>query len=237
MKNFTIKHLSLLLFLFITIGANAQTPKMERNRNLIDEDFIPSIELKNRFKKLKNNKKDITLYLEKEAESTYTIYIYNNSSDSLTISNQDAQVYLIQEAKDKNREWKPIEYWIYSWCGNSYHFTKLEPNGIMKTESKVYQGDFKTTIRFKLLNNNKVYFSNSTLGYVNLSQFKFPEEEISKYPTYKNYKARGGIRLLKKIMFLEPNGMKEFIELEKAFNKKVKQKNKKKSNGVSEIID
>ena len=96
----------------------------------------------------------------------------------------------------------------------------------MKTESKIYNGNFETQIRFKLLNDNKVYYSNSLVGFVNLSQFEIPNS-ITEYRTYKRIENRGSSELLKKIIFLEPNAIREFVKKEEAYLEKMSELRKK----------
>lgn len=176
MRNRILTYIYGVFILLLTFGLNAQTSEMETNENRIDRDFISSYEFKEKIKSQSKTENEINLILEKNNDSLYSIYVFNKTTDSLKISSQDWHLLLIQEAKNQNGEWKPIEYWRYSWCGNSYLTDKLDPNGILKTESKVYSGNFKTQIRFKLLNDNKVYYSNSKTGFVNLTQFEIPND-------------------------------------------------------------
>lgn len=228
LRNSIIKYILGAFILLLTIDISAQTSEMETNKNRIDRDFVSASE----FAKISGQSKtenEINLILEKTNDSLYYIYVLNKTSDSLKISRQDWHLFLIQEAKNKNGDWKPVEYWKYAWCGNSYLSDKLEPNGILKTESKVYNGNFETQIRFKLLNDNKVYYSNSMTGSVYLSQFDIPND-ITEYRTYKRIEIRGGSELLKKVIFLEPNGLREFMEKEEAYLEKMAELRKNNKN-------
>tara|TARA_R110002012_G_scaffold306153_1_gene510666 strand:- start:643 stop:1326 length:684 start_codon:yes stop_codon:yes gene_type:complete len=216
MKNSIPTYILGVFTLLLIFDLNAQTSEMVINENQIDRDFVLSLKLKEKIKEQSKFENEINLILEKNNDSLYSIYVFNKTTDSLKISSQDWHLFLIQEAKNQNGEWKPIEYWRYSWCGNSYLTDKLDPNGILKTESKVYKGSFETQIRFKLLNDNKIYYSNSIAGFVDLTQFQIPND-ITEYQTYKRIETRGSSELLKKIIFLEPNGISEFIEKEEAY--------------------
>ncbi|WP_430908365.1 hypothetical protein [Maribacter sp. 2-571] len=202
---------------------------METNANRIDIDFVSDSEFVARISEKSKTENEINLILEKTNDSLYAIYVHNKTTDSLKISSQNRHLFLIQEAKNQNGEWKPIEYWKYSRCENSYLSDKLEPNGILKTESKVYNGNFDTQIRFKLLNDNNVYYSNSTTGSVNLTQFDIPND-VTEYRTYKRIETLGSAEILKKVMFLEPNGLKEFIEKEDVYLKKMAELRKNNKN-------
>jgi hypothetical protein len=198
-----------VFILFITLKLSAQSNEMVMNNNRIDQNYVSTPELLANFKSQNLIGNKINLVLEKIKDSTYSIYVINKTSDTISISNQDWSLFLIQEAKNKNGEWKPIEYWQYSTCGNSYLSVKLEPNGILKTESLAYYGNFKTEIRFKLLNNDIVYYSNSITGFVNLSQFSIPTSIIEDR-TFERIEKVGGSELMHKVIFLEPNAMNEY---------------------------
>lgn len=113
-----------------------------------------------------------------EGESNKDVYYYKafplfiiNKGDSISfIDLQDASFTIIQEAKDKRCIWQPIEYWTFSWCGNSYGYLTLQPKHFGVTKIPIYKGDFKTELRVKLYSNKKIYYSNSYWGSVNLSQ-------------------------------------------------------------------
>ena len=219
-----------IFFVFLTFNLNAQTSGMERNRNYIPWDVVLSSNVFEKFENQIKTKNQIVLIaqktedtlnsifvfsdIEKNTKSLYSIYIYNNTTDSLIIQRQDRSFYLIQEAKNKNGEWKPIEYWSYASCGNSYLTDKLEPKGIIETLSVDYDGDFATKIRFKLFNYDKVYYSNVLDGRINLMQFEFPSD-FSNNRILSNIIRVGGEELLKKMIFLEPNSSSEFTEKNK----------------------
>ena len=102
----------------------------------------------------------------------YPVFIRNTSKDTIHIDNQDGALFLIQEAKNKMGEWKPIEYWIYSTCGNSYAYTSLGPNDILTLKKVKYKGTFETEMRLKLRTNNKLVYSKPFKGSINTEQFE-----------------------------------------------------------------
>nr|WP_294927422.1 hypothetical protein [uncultured Flavobacterium sp.] len=99
------------------------------------------------------------------------VFIINPASESIRVEVQDWRLMLIQEALDKSGKWRPIEYWEYSGCGNSYGGIALKPNHFILTKIVKYSGNFKTKIRLKFLNDSVVYFSKPFTGSINLSQF------------------------------------------------------------------
>lgn len=114
----------------------------------------------------------------------YRLLIFNKANDTIL-----TRFKYIQEAKDKNGDWKPIEcYYNFGGCGNpESYFYKLIPNNYMGYPVIKYNGDFKTKIRIKLFNAGTIYYSNEFFGYINYSQFdtsSFKEIFKKENPTY-----------------------------------------------------
>lgn len=111
----------------------------------------------------------------------FPVFIYNPSKDTVYLDQQDGRVIMIQEAKDENGVWKPIEFWRYSWCGNSYGAEGLLPNALAVVKVFKYDGDFETEIRLKLKNGDKIIYSDSFKGTINKSQFELPADFKENY--------------------------------------------------------
>lgn len=109
------------------------------------------------------------------------VFIHNRSKDTIYLGQQDGRVIMIQEAKDENGRWKPIEFWRYSWCGNSYVAERLLPNAIAVVKILKYDGDFETEIRLKLKNGNDIIYSDSYKGKINKIQFNLPSDIYDNY--------------------------------------------------------
>ena len=98
----------------------------------------------------------------------YPLLVLNESKDTVF-----ARFKFIQEAKDKNGKWKPIEcYDNFGGCGNpeSYYYKLISKRYVVFPVIKYY-GAFKTKLRVKLFNKGNVYYSNEFTGFVNYSQF------------------------------------------------------------------
>jgi hypothetical protein len=98
----------------------------------------------------------------------------NHNSKKKVGHTENGRVIMIQEAKDEHGVWRPIEFWQYSWCGNSYHEEVLLPNNIAIVKVLKYDGDFETELRLKLKSDNTIIYSDSFKGKINKSQFKLP---------------------------------------------------------------
>ena len=107
----------------------------------------------------------------------YPLLILNNEINESYIASGTSNFQLIQEAKDIDGKWKPIEY-IYNLhsCLDS-PFYKLKPKNYLATAIIKYHGDFKTKIRVKIRLNNYYYYSNEITGYIN--QFQFNDDFLN----------------------------------------------------------
>lgn len=121
----------------------------------------------------------------------FTVEIRNFSNDTLMFTGQDGSIMMIQEAIDPNGNWKPIEYWQSSFCGNSAMIVFFPPSSKMEFSAFRYEGDFKTSLRFKLLVRNqdknytrfrtKTFYSQPFKGSVYYSQFEIKKEPFINY--------------------------------------------------------
>lgn len=119
---------------------------------------------------------DMFARLEKEKTKNkliraFPVFILNKDSFPINIGYQDGMIPMIQEAKDKSGEWMPIEFWLYSWCGNSYGSYDIPSNYCAITKIPIYSGEYKTELRVKVKINSTIYYSKPFKGSVNLSQF------------------------------------------------------------------
>jgi hypothetical protein len=115
---------------------------------------------------------------------SYRLIILNEDKDTIL-----TKFKYIQEAKDKNGKWKPLEcYYNFGGCGNpESYFFKLIPNNFMVYPIMKYNGNFKTKIRIKLFNAGNVYYSNEFSGQINHSQFdtnNFQKMFMKENPNY-----------------------------------------------------
>ncbi len=213
----------ILLCSSFTVGLYAQSSVMQPNTNKIERNTASTTQL-NTTASTTNN---IQLKVARANDSLYAIRIVNSTASPIPISLQDWHLFLIQEAKNKQGEWKPIEYWEYSTCGNSYLTETLKPNGFLETKSIAYSGNYETEIRFKWLHNHQVYYTNPIKGAVHTSQFLIPEDLLNQRLFARIYRL-GGTELLNKVLFLEPDGMKEFEAKQKAFVANIAERNQQK---------
>jgi hypothetical protein len=116
-----------------------------------------------------------------------TLLLVNGTNKASRFSATDSRIGIVQEAKDKDGCWKPIEHLPSSWCGNSYHGVFLEPKDCWVFSTPRYEGSIKTTLRFTLpLSVGKVIHSNEFEGSVNPGQFARRKPIPKLYPTRQN---------------------------------------------------
>jgi hypothetical protein len=77
--------------------------------------------------------------------------LVNRTEEVAGFSACDSRIYVVQEALDSTRQWKPLEQFPHtSFCGNSYHRVFLEPNEYWEFFALPRDGSFKTRLRFRL---------------------------------------------------------------------------------------
>jgi len=101
--------------------------------------------------------------------------ILNNSDSVIIVSIEDHHLVLIQEAMTPEGEWKPIEFFIHSDCGNSYSGFRIPSKMSYEMSIAKYSGTFETRLRVRALIDQQVYTSNEIHGQVNLEQFVVSE--------------------------------------------------------------
>lgn len=110
----------------------------------------------------------------------YPIIIYNVSDSISYLDVKEGWPFMLQEAKNKKGEWKPIEFYDdFAFCGNSFWSKEFLPKHYAVSKIYKYQGNFKTKLRLKLKTGNKIIYSNEFSGSINLEQFYHPKNNNS----------------------------------------------------------
>ena len=105
------------------------------------------------------------------------VCIANLSDTEIAVKHPKYRINIIQEALDKDNEWKPIESLFKAPKSASSSLTvhTLKPGQFILTAVYKYKGDFQTQLRLKLISGNKVYYSNpyhGTINYLQISNTK-----------------------------------------------------------------
>lgn len=113
------------------------------------------------------------IWLDNKPKGYFIAYLVNLTDSVFTADRQDRSLIMIQEALDEDGNWKPIEYWTYSGCGNSYFDPlKLDPGKCVLVPIKKYSGSYKTKIRLKFKIGNYIIYSDTFEGTINKLQFE-----------------------------------------------------------------
>jgi hypothetical protein len=78
------------------------------------------------------------------------IRLVNNGKNQLVLPASDSRIELYQEALDTDGQWKLVEFFPSSWCGNSRHNVYLKHGQYFAFVAPKYSGPMKTKLRFKL---------------------------------------------------------------------------------------
>ena len=132
---------------------------------------------------LKSNKERDYYRLEDSTQVYYEglpCFIYNETSQTKWLYIQDSRVIAIQEAFDSNYNWRPIQIWNWSWCGNSYERAYIKPKNYLLFKVPLYEGDYYTDLLIKVYSNDATYYSNEYKGWINYKQFDLPKQLMNK---------------------------------------------------------
>lgn len=109
------------------------------------------------------------------------IRVVNNGRELLILPASDSRLRLFQEARNEDGEWKPLEFFPRSWCGNSHHNVYLEPGYYFSFITPKYEGPQKTQLRFVLFtvrtaDNPGQIYSQEFDGGIDPGQFRRDDE-------------------------------------------------------------
>jgi hypothetical protein len=76
--------------------------------------------------------------------------LVNRTDKVMAFSACDSQLYIVQEALDGTGQWKRLETFPDTFCGNSFHRVFLEPNEYWEFFALPRDDSFKTKLRFRL---------------------------------------------------------------------------------------
>lgn len=148
--------------------------------------------------------------------SSFPVLIHNLSNSNIYVSTASiiGDFHFIQQAKDVDGKWKPIEFQKsmspFGGCASLNTNYLLLPKHYLATSTIKYKGNFKTKIRIKMYSGNNYYYSNEITGYINKSQFN---QDFIKY----FLKERG----YEQDLFVEDRDFM-FLDIEKYLHKKHK---------------
>ncbi len=123
-------------------------------------------------------KGDIEIQLD---SSHFVAGISNYTQDTIWLPVQDNSAIAILEAKNEQGEWKPIQFWPISGCGNSYRDQSIAPGQTLLLNAKRDLGAIPTAMRLRLHGINRIFVSESFPGTITESLFVVNPEAKSQY--------------------------------------------------------
>lgn len=159
---------------FTEAYAKEQNLDLETNYiYLEDEQFLSAEEKEERYEQIRiNYGLEADTIHERNNSKDLLVWIINNTKDTVEIQMQDWSFICIKEAKNKCNEWKPVEFWKTSFCGNSYYYEAIPPQVIKQFVANRFEGDMRVEMRFKLLGKTEYYYSNNFWGTIDSCSFQ-----------------------------------------------------------------
>ncbi len=180
------------LFAFICVSLNAQQSlfgdyecsesiKVDKKLKNIYKNLAFEFHL-NKIPKVDSNDEDSFIEVKENNPKIFFVsYLVNNSKKDVEIDLICGSLKIIQEAKNKDGEWLPVEEQMYSECGNCFYTLNLKDNYKLMIPIYKYKGDFETQFRLKLnINNEQIIYSQIFMGSISYNRFSKIEAR-SKY--------------------------------------------------------
>ncbi|WP_133660136.1 hypothetical protein [Hymenobacter sp. UV11] len=113
------------------------------------------------------------------AQRVLPVYVVNTSPSTKLLAGKDSWVFAIQEAQDRQGQWRPIESRGFDFCGNGHWLLKLKPRQLALFFVQQYAGPFATRLRVRLQNGESRYVSAPYPGHIREQQFLAPAEQVA----------------------------------------------------------
>ncbi len=114
----------------------------------------------------------------------YPVYVVNETQSTKIFTGKDSHLFSLQEARDPNYRWYPIEGRRIEMCGHGYWGLRIHPGEFALFILPKYTGNFKTWLRVRLKNGTNTYVSKPFIGTINPSQFYIPHYYLNKNLKY-----------------------------------------------------
>jgi hypothetical protein len=117
------------------------------------------------------------------------IYIVNNTGNDVALQMQDNHFIGVLQARISPDKWQSVQYLIFSWCANSYVLKHIAAGNKAYFITPSLTGNYKITLRYKILGKDKFYYSNefeSLINYCDLYDTKHtPEQKLEVFTKYR----------------------------------------------------
>lgn len=114
------------------------------------------------------------------AQRVLPVFVVNTTARTKLLAGKNIRMFAIQEAQDRQGEWRPIESEGLDFCGNGRWLLKLHPRQLGLFFVQQYEGPFATRLRVRLQNGESRYVSAPYPGYIREQQFLAPAQQVNK---------------------------------------------------------
>ncbi len=188
---------SLITLLAVTLPSQIEQKPAENYNDTLQPESLPSQVLKEQtvawyqYFDLKPITKELVVHQkntlaiipeEKQAQKEFIVFrLYNLTNQNQAFATQNGSLIMIQEAKNQDGNWQPIEYWDYDWgLGSDFGQLVLAPKHSVLFTVPLFEGDFETSLRLKLKidtsSTSEILYSEEFKAKVNIGQFNKPEK-------------------------------------------------------------
>ncbi len=130
---------------------------------------------------------DLPVFRYRDGNAAYfPVFLINETSRTLAMQAQNSYVFSIQEAKDSNGVWRPIETRAMRSCTTGPWARKITPQHFAIFIMPKYAGEYDTELRIRVRNGTQILVSPSYQGSINYQQFFLPKEEEFYAEFYRN---------------------------------------------------
>ena len=116
------------------------------------------------------------------AESKQGVALFlGNDLESSWIPAADGNILGYLEAKNAKGVWKPIQYHMWYWCGNSYHRVQIPAHRQLNWFAPIQHGSLKTKVRWRLNREEGDIVSNEVTFYMAPERFSLPSALVKEH--------------------------------------------------------
>lgn len=130
----------------------------------------------------------------------YPVFVVNETNSDKFFTARDRYVSAIQEAKDKDQKWRPIESKRFDFVGNGRWGLIIHPKEFALFITAKYEGSYKTLLRVRLQIGDVIYLTTAFEGSMNENQFHLKPGSYQ----YEEYKNNLSVSLLRRFLGSAP---------------------------------
>jgi len=123
----------------------------------------------------------------------YPVFVVNETHSDKLFTPRDRYIAAIQEAKDRNGKWHPIESKKFDFVGKGRWALIIHPQEYAVFITSKFKGPFKTLMRIRLRTGGVTYISKAFEGSIDERQFRLKPGSYQ-YNEYKNDKSNSLVR-------------------------------------------